>query len=243
MISHIANRIKVIEGSINDRQALARAVHNSSVLFHAAARTSVPASWSDPADTWHVNVAGSAAIYEAAREYGATVVFSSSASVYGNHEGICTEILPTKPTSPYGLSKKIGEELAALYASGFGLTAISLRYFNVYGPRPYRPGVGVVNELWDAARHGRTITVRGDGLQTRDFVFVDDIAGANLCAGARAPRGVHSIYNVGTGHARSLKEVLALFEHSTQSIRYLPAVPGDIRHSRADCSRLAALIG
>jgi UDP-glucose 4-epimerase len=243
MITGISGDITVVEGSITDRSALARAVHKSSIIFHTAARTSVAASWSDPRDTWHVNVTGTTAVYEAAREYGALVVFSSSAAVYGNHEGLCTETLPTLPTSPYGLSKKIGEELAALYANGFGLTTISLRYFNVYGPRPYRPGVGVVNELWDATKHGRSITVRGDGMQTRDFIFVDDIATANLCAGARAPRGSHSLYNVGTGTARSLKEVLALFDHSASPIRYLPELPGDIRHSRADCTRLAGLIG
>lgn len=242
LLSTIHTNIRLIEGSICDRDALEYAMGSASIIFHAAARASVPGSWHDPADTWSVNVAGTYAIYEAARHAHSTVVFSSSAAVYGNHEGRCTESLPARPCSPYGLSKKLGEELGEAYAAWWGVTAVSLRYFNVYGPRPYRPGVGVVNELWNAVQTERPITLRGDGQQTRDFIFVDDVALANLIAGASAPRATHSVYNVGTGTSRSLTQVLTHLTEKPVTVQYCPAAPGDIRYSEADCSRLMALI-
>jgi UDP-glucose 4-epimerase len=171
------------------------------------------------------------------------VVLASSAAVYGRNQNVpLAEGESLDPLSPYALHKRICEDYARLYSDLYDLQTVALRYFNVYGPRqdPTSPYSGVIARFADAARHGCPVVLTGDGSQTRDFVFVDDVARANVSAVGRELGG-HQVINVATGRETSLLELRRTIEEvmgCPLPYSFAPPRPGDIYRSCADVSCL-----
>lgn len=240
-------RLTVLEGDIRDRAAVARAIAGATHVLHLAAQVSVRASVEDPSDSCAQNVLGFVNVLDAARRAGARrVVYASSAAVYGTPRELpLTEASPTAPISPYGLEKLVDEQYAALFASLHGLSTLGLRYFNVYGPRqdPRSQYAGVISRFADAIAAGSPLTIFGDGGQTRDFVFVADVARVNVAALGSDATG---IANVGTGRSVTLLELVAALERAAGRAakrRFAAAVPGDIRHSAMRPERIEEIAG
>ena len=229
-----------VEGDVRDEAAVERATDGVDCVFHLAARTSVPASVESPAETTAVNCTGTATVFAAARERDARVVLASSAAVYGSDVPVPTpEDAALSPESPYALSKRYGEQLAATA----GVDATAVRFFNVFGPRQDADGpyAAVIPAFVERMRAGQRPVVYGDGEQTRDFVFVTDVVDATVLAAERAGPG--SVYNVGsggrvsiTGLVEALNDVLG----TDLDPVYDDPRPGDIRYSGADISRARA---
>lgn len=249
-LDHAADRVELIEASLLDRQACAAGCAGVEVVFHQAALGSVPRSLEDPAATMAANVTGTANVMTAARDARvARVVYASSSSVYGDATALPkVEGAEGRAVSPYALSKQMCESLAACFQSSFGLPAIGLRYFNIYGPRqrPDGPYAAVVPRFIAAARAGEPALVHGDGEQSRDFTFVNDAVRANLLA-ARAPEtSCGRAYNVGAGArttVRALAEAIRSALPSAPPPRFGPPRAGDVAHSLADLTAVRSAIG
>ncbi|MET0147344.1 MAG: NAD-dependent epimerase/dehydratase family protein [Ilumatobacteraceae bacterium] len=229
------------EASITDAGALGVAAAGCSTVFHLAARGSVARSIAEPLATDHTNVAGTLGVLCAARDAGARrVVLSSSSSVYGGAKvRPTTEEQPLAPRSPYAVTKLAGEHYARVFAELHGMETVSLRYFNVFGPRQRADSqyAAVVPRFLDALRHGRPVEIHGDGHQSRDFTFVADAARANLrAAAAPAESCAGRSYNVARGEVHSVLDLLdalaALLAVEPQAHHLAPRA-GDIRHSQA----------
>jgi UDP-glucose 4-epimerase len=235
---------ELLEGSITDVDLVGRAANGVDVVFHQAANRAVLRSVEDPLGTDHVNVHGTLVVLESARRAGVErVVAASSSSVYGGAEQRPTpETAPLVPRSPYAVSKLAGEQYCRVYSELHGLPTVNLRYFNVYGPRqrPDSAYAAVIPLFIRALASGEAPTVHGDGLQSRDFTFVDDVVRANLLAAtAPATRCNGMSLNVAGGSEHSLLELLdalqALIGTSVAPAHTEPR-PGDVRHTRADVS-------
>ncbi|CAG1010775.1 UDP-glucose 4-epimerase [Phycisphaerales bacterium] len=241
---------ELITGSILDESALRHAVIGASVVFHQAAMVSVPQSVEHPERCLAINVQGTQRVLIAARDAGVPrVLFAASAAAYGNSPS-----LPSRENhlpdcwSPYAASKIAGEHLLQTFARCYGLSALSLRYFNIFGPRqdPRSAYAAVISAFCDALIAGRRVRVLGDGGQTRDFTFIDNVVHANLL-GACSPRAfAGEVINVGTGVRVSLLDVL---RHMGAALgvdtnpEFAPPRAGDIRDSVADISRARELLG
>ncbi|MGC9072350.1 MAG: NAD-dependent epimerase/dehydratase family protein, partial [Acidilobus sp.] len=214
-------------------------------VAHLAALVSVPEARENPVRAFQVNVLGTVNVLEVARRLDAYVVVASSAAVYGDPPRLpVTEDLPARPLSAYGASKLAAEAAALAYSSEQGLGATALRLFNVYGPR-MRPGpyAGVIFRFLSSAIRGEPPAVYGDGMNTRDYVYVTDVADAFLAAIERKARGV---FNIGTGAEVSVLQLLDLVSAVTGqrlSPTYAPPRPGDIRRSVADITRAREGLG
>jgi UDP-glucose 4-epimerase len=239
--------VELIEGDVRDPGAVGSVMRGVTKVLHLAAHVSVVKSVEDPLSSGAVNVGGFLVVLDAARRAGVgRFVYASSAAVYGAPEHVpVDESAAVTPQSPYGLEKSIDDQYAALFEQLYDLKSLGLRYFNVYGPRqdPASPYAGVISRFLDCIRTGRPLPILGDGEQTRDFVFVEDIARLNVLALDTTSRGV---CNVGTGRSVSLLELVRLLEELVE--RPLPtrceaARPGDIRHSTASTARLQQLFG
>jgi UDP-glucose 4-epimerase len=213
-------------------------------VIHQAAQPSVPRSIEEPLLDTRTNVLGTVNLLECCRRFGARrLVFASSAAVYGEPERIpLPETASTRPLSPYGLAKLTGERYIQLYHQLYGLDTVILRYANVYGPRQDAHGeAGVVSIFVNRILAGEQPVIHGDGQQTRDFVYVKDIARANVMAvEPDAPLGT---YNVGSGVATSVTELFDLVAAGGTQPRHGPARPGDIRHSVLDSSAIQQALG
>ncbi len=212
-LAAVRDRIEVIEGDIRNPRTVLEATAGIDVVAHLAAVVSVQASLEDPRTTMEVNGIGTLNVLEAARAAGVRrVLFASSAAVYGDHSSLpLDEGLPARPLSPYAASKVTGEALCRAYAASFCLPTLSLRFFNVYGPRqdPKSPYSGVISIFLDRMRRGLPPIVYGDGLQTRDFVYVADVVDALVRAGEG--EGLEeSVLNVARGEETSILDVVAL---------------------------------
>jgi UDP-glucose 4-epimerase len=235
-------------GSILDAGRLGILAEGCNAVFHLAAIASVPASVEDPAGTARVNAEGALNAFLAALETGAKVVFSSSASVYGDPEvvPVSEDSLP-QPLSPYAAQKLAGEaQLQALCASR-GLRGVSLRYFNVYGPRqdPSSHYAAAVPRFLRAAQQGSPLTIYGDGKQTRDFVFAEDVARANLLAW-ESDAADGRPFNVASGASVTVNELAQAVLRalgSSSEVRNEPARPGEVRFSAANVGRARTEIG
>ncbi|MBI5891028.1 MAG: NAD-dependent epimerase/dehydratase family protein [Nitrosomonadales bacterium] len=230
-------RLNVIEGDIRDVSAVDAALVGVSHVLHLAAQVSVPASVTDPLGSSRHNLSGFLNVLDGARRAKVgRVVYASSAAVYGIPEVLpLTEESPVMPLSPYGLEKYINDQYAALYRQLYQLSSLGLRYFNVYGPRqdPASPYAGVISRFASAMTKSETLRVFGDGGQTRDFIFVKDVALLNLHALKGSAGGV---CNIATGHSVTLLQLidtLAKCANCTPDIRHEPPATGDIRHSSA----------
>ncbi|MBT8486559.1 MAG: NAD-dependent epimerase/dehydratase family protein [Phycisphaerae bacterium] len=245
-----ASGVRFHEGSILDEDALANAIAGCRLVFHQAAMVSVPQSVAEPARCMRVNAVGTQMILEAARAAGVErVMFASSAAVYGDEPS-----LPSRETdtvdcrSPYAASKAAGEALLSAYAHGYGLSTVSLRYFNVFGPRqdPDSPYAAAVAAFHAALAGGRTPTIFGDGRQTRDFVAIANIVHANLLAASCPGPLTGEAINVGTGRAITLLDLVAALGR-VLGVDSAPAFgeprPGDVRHSTPDITRARELLG
>ncbi len=241
--------LELLVGDVRDSQALTLALDGVETVFHEAALRSVPRSVKDPYSYHDVNVTGTMRLLLAARDAGVRrLVFASSSSVYGDqpvlplHEG-----LRPQPISPYGASKLIGEHYCANFALHYGLETVSLRYFNVFGPRqdPASEYAAVVARFVQAARQGLPLEIHGDGQQSRDFTYVTNVVDANLAA-AEAPGVAGEVFNIACGErlsvvgiAKALEEVLG----RPLPQRHTPPRPGDVRDTEADITRARAQLG
>jgi len=248
-LAEVADRIEFIEGDIRDYAALERAFEEMSVVFHEAAIASVPKSIEDPQLCHEVNVDGTFNVLRAAveRKVG-RVLFAASAAAYGNAPELPKreDMLPD-PQSPYAVHKLAGEMYLRTFFDSYGLETVSLRYFNVFGPRqdPKSPYSGVLSIFADRLLAGQQPTIFGDGEQSRDFIFVDNIVQANLLA-ARAPGVAGRLYNCGSGGRVTLNQVWETMQKIAGvdlPAQYGPDRAGDVRDSQADISRVRRDLG
>ena len=242
--------VELIEASILDEPALHRAIDGCRLLFHEAAMVSVPQSIREPLKCAEINITGTERLLEAARDAGVRrVVFASSAAVYGDQPKLPShEDDPIVCCSPYAASKAAGEALMTAFGRCYGLSTVSLRYFNIFGPRqdPNSPYAAVIAAFAEALTGGRRPMIFGDGRQTRDFTFVDDVVEANLLAATCATPPTGEVINIGTGRRSSLLDVIAALSDALDvdlAPRFGADRPGDVRDSVADVTRAGQLIG
>ncbi len=227
-----------------DADGLTAALHGRDVVFHTAALARVPRSIEDPVGTHQANVTGTLVVLKAAVDAGVRrVVYSSSSSVYGDQPALpLTEDMAPNPLNPYACQKLMGEIYARNFHSVYGLETVCLRYFNVYGPRQvvegaYRLLIGI---FLDQRRRGETLTVDGDGEQTRDFTWVGDVVRANMLAARSAKVGAGEPVNVGSGQEVSVNTIAALIGGP---VRHGPPRGFDERFKRAGVDRARELLG
>lgn len=245
----IGGRVEIVRGDLRDEEAVRRAMDGVSVVFHQAADPSVPRSIDDPRTCYDINVLGTLNVLLAARDAGVRrVVFASSCAVYGDSPILPkSEQLAPEPASPYAASKLAGEELCTVFARVWGLETVSLRYFNVYGPRqdPKSAYAPVIPRFLQALLRGERPVIYGDGGQTRDFVYVGDVVQANLLA-AEAPGIAGRVFNIAAGRSVSLYQLLLLMADLLgvpPKAEHLPPRPGDVRHSAADIRAARQALG
>ena len=243
------DRLELFEGSLNDLSVVEQAVQGVDFVLHQAALPSVPRSVVDPLSAHEANATGTLRLLIAARDAGVKrIVFASSSAVYGNspelpkHEG-----MPTRPLSPYAVNKLAGEEYCKVFTGVYGLQTVALRYFNVFGPRqdPKSQYAAVIPAFISAALNRKRPTVHGDGLQTRDFTYVQNVVAANLLA-CDAPEAVGESINIACGERVSLLDLLAQIGRITGNEvvpEFEPARPGDVKHSLADIGKAERLLG
>jgi UDP-glucose 4-epimerase len=245
----VKTKIKLIQVSVTNLDALREACRGVDCVIHLAAQTSVPRSVKDPIETNRINVDGTLNVLVAARDAKVKrVVFASSCAVYGK-----TSVLPIPestalaPISPYGLSKQVGEAYGRVFQELYGLEFVALRYFNVFGPRqdPGSAYSGVLSLFSAALLAGTQPTVFGDGEQSRDFVYVQNVVEAILLA-AETKGAPGLAFNIGTGDRSTLNQTLALLEKITgrpARAKYAAPREGDIRDSQADISLARQALG
>jgi len=248
-LDEIRSEIEFSRADIRNYEAIAPIIVGADVVFHLAAIPSVPRSISDPVPSHEVNIDGTFQVLRAAAAGGVRrVVYAASSSAYGD-----TEVLPKsedmlpRPKSPYAAQKLMGEYYASVFASCFGLETVALRYFNVYGPRqdPSSPYSGVLSLFMKALIERRPPTIHGDGEQTRDFTYVEDVAALTRKA-AVAPGVCGNVYNAGNGNRYSLNQVwteLQKIEGAAIPPVYGPPREGDVRDSQADTTAAARDLG
>ena len=250
-LAPVRDRIEFVRGDLADPAVAEQAVDGVEVIFHLAARGSVPRSIADSWGSHDANVNATVRLLEAAR--GARVrrvVFSSSSSVYGDTPTLPkVESVELLPRSPYAAGKLAGEQYVLAYARGGLLEGVALRYFNVFGPRqsPEGPYAAVIPRLFAAAVRGTPMQIFGDGGQTRDFTYVDDVVAADLlAAGGDAAHVSGHVVNIGAGTRTSLLDLVRLVEEVTgRPIAVSHAAPreGDVRDSLAGLERAEAVLG
>jgi nucleoside-diphosphate-sugar epimerase len=248
-LAEVRNKISFIKGSINDIEAISRAMHEADYVIHLAARTSVPRSIKDPVETNRVNIEGTLNVLLAARDAKVKrVVLAASSSAYGETPTLPkVETMQSEPISPYGVTKYVCELYAQMFGRVYGLQNVSLRYFNVFGPRqdPSSPYSGVLAKFCTAYLDGTEPVVFGDGEQTRDFTYIDNVVQATLAA-CEAPGASGKVINVGTGARISLNQTLQLLREISGNpleAKYDPPRDGDIRDSQADIGLARQLLG
>lgn len=239
----IKGKVKIIRGDILNFPVLLKAMQGTDYVLHLAGFIFAAASVQDPLLTQKINIEGSANVFWAAHKCKAKrVVFSSSAAVYGNSKSIpYKESGETDCRSPYAVSKLAGEELAKMFYKTYGLEIVCLRYFNVYGPgqSPNSPYAAVIAKFADYIKNGNSFVIHGDGKQNRDFVFVKDIAKANILAAQKAKAG--EVYNVASGKNCSLLKLAALMAKvSGKKMKFVfeRNRTGDVKNSRADIKKI-----
>jgi UDP-glucose 4-epimerase len=245
----LEDRIEFVLGSITDAAMVRQAVADREVVFHLAALPSVARSLEDPLTTHEVCATGTLHVLDAARKTGARrFVYAASSSAYGGTPGsLRTEDDPTVPLSPYAAAKLTAEHYCQAYTTVYGLETVRLRFFNVFGPRQNAdsPYTGVIALFCKAMAEGRVPIIHGDGLQSRDFTYVDNSVQALLKA-ADAPAASGKVYNIANGGSTT---VLDLIRHLNDILgtnlqgTFAPSRPGDVRHSQADITRARRDLG
>ncbi|HLA77307.1 MAG TPA: SDR family oxidoreductase [Vicinamibacteria bacterium] len=236
----VREQVELLRGDCADLRAAAKAVKGVEVVFHQAAIPSVARSVLDPASSHRGNGTATVTMLVAARDAGVRrFIYAGSSSVYGDSPELPKrESMPAWPLSPYAVGKLMGEHYLRVFANLYGLDTLTLRYFNVFGPRQdaSSPYSGVISLFLTALLSGKTPVIYGDGEQSRDFTYVGNVIEANLQAlTAKKPRGV--VVNVATGQRITLNELLALLARATgrpAKARHAKTRAGDVRHSLAD---------
>ncbi|HEX7597432.1 MAG TPA: SDR family oxidoreductase [Polyangia bacterium] len=248
-LAEVAGALQVVEGDLLDPTTLDRLFAGAEVVFHEGAIPSVPRSLRAPVPSHDANATGTLQVLEAARRCGVRrVVYAASSSAYGEPPSLpVVESMAPAPLSPYAVSKLTGEYYCRVYARVFGVETVALRYFNVFGPRqdPNSQYAAVIPRFITAALENHPPTVYGDGEQSRDFCFIDNVIEANLRA-ADAAGASGKVFNIACANGTSLNRVLALLgEFLSRPVvaNYEPARAGDVRHSLADISQAKALLG
>jgi nucleoside-diphosphate-sugar epimerase len=243
-IEEIGGKIDFIEASLNDQDAVRRALEDVEIVFHEAAIPSVPRSVSDPMETHVACVDATLSLLMAAREKGVRrIIYAASSSAYGDQPTLPKkEDMRPEPLSPYAVAKLVGEYYCQTFTRVYGLETISLRYFNVFGPRqdPSSQYSGVISRFIGALMTGERPVIYGDGEHSRDFTFISNVVDANLRA-AETTRGIGEVINVANGERTTLNQVLDELKRLTGKedveANYLQPRAGDVLHSLADISR------
>jgi nucleoside-diphosphate-sugar epimerase len=248
-LDEVRDRVDFHHADIRQFEEIAPLMRGAEVVFHEAAIPSVPRSIDDPVPSHECNIDGTFNVLRAAREGGARrVVYAASSSAYGD-----TEVLPKvedmapRPKSPYALQKLVGEYYCNIFSAVYGLETVALRYFNVFGPRqdPSSPYSGVLSLFMRAVLERKAPTIFGDGEQSRDFTYVEDVAELNLKA-ARAKGVAGRMFNAGNGCRITLNEAWRLvqkIEGVEIAPKYGPPRAGDVRDSQADTTAAVAELG
>lgn len=241
-------KLRIIEGDIGNFDTVNDCMQAVDWVFHKAAVASVPKTVNDPVGSSAVNYQGTLHLLEAARQNQVKrLVFASSAALYGDEPTLPkVETMLPVTLSPYAVDKLASEYACGMYTKLYGLETVSLRYFNVYGPRqdPSSPYSGVISIFADKLNQGATPTIFGDGEQTRDFVFVSDVVEANMRA-VSMDKPVGQVINIATGHKITLNELLKTFcniKQVTFSADYQEPRQGDIKESYANVEKAASIL-
>jgi len=242
-LAEINDKINFVNGDIRDHKLLEKLVNDTTNVFHEAALASVQQSFNMKDEYFDVNVNGTENIFKLAKEYGFKVVYASSSSVYGNPKNIpIKESDNRKPINPYAQTKLDGEYLAKKY-SDMGVHIIGLRYFNVFGRRQSKEYAGVIKLFLQRIQQKKSPKINGDGLQTRDFVYIDDVVQANVLAMDSDIN--HKFFNVGSGLPISILDLANLvIEASELSLKPIhgPELLGDVRATQADIKLIRKLL-
>jgi UDP-glucose 4-epimerase len=248
-LASIVDDIELIEGDVADPQTARRAVAGVEIVFHQAAIPSVPRSIADPLAAHHSNTLGTLQILLAARDAGVRrVVFASSSSIYGDNPTLPKrEDMPPAPKSPYAATKLAGEAYCQSFSDAYGLETVSLRYFNVFGPRqdPLSEYAAVIPRFITALLAGQPPTIYGDGQQSRDFTYISNVVQANFLA-AEAPAASGQVFNIACGKRISLLELVAILNDICETDlapEHAAPRPGDVRHSLADITLAQDVLG
>jgi UDP-glucose 4-epimerase len=244
-------KLQVIKGDIRDYETVRRVVDHKTWVFHLAAMSRIQPSIKDPLESFSINIMGTANVLEASRQAGVKrVIYSASSSAYGrrNADAIIPlagliEELPHDCNSPYSFSKFTGEELMDFYHQMYGMSTVSLRYFNVYGPRHQETGsyATVVAIFRKQVRDGRPMTPVGDGTQRRDFTFVSDVVRANMMAAMNYD--ARGVFNIGTGKNYSINEVADLIGGKDYPREFLPPREGEYPITLANVEKAKRVLG
>jgi nucleoside-diphosphate-sugar epimerase len=245
----VRSAVEFVQGDIRDLDFLRRAVDGVDYVIHQAALPSVPRSVQSPIESHECNATGTLNVLVAARDAGVKrVVYASSSSVYGNSPTLPKrEDMPTSPMSPYAVNKLTGENYCRAFTLVYGLPTVSLRYFNVFGPRqdPTSQYAAVIPAFISHILEGERPTIYGDGTQSRDFTYVRNVVEANILA-CTAERAVGEAMNIALGDRVSLLELVdkinAILGTTIEPI-FEPERPGDVKHSMADVSKARDLLG
>jgi UDP-glucose 4-epimerase len=248
-IQNFSSKIEFLEGDLRHKADLERAVSGVEVIFHQAALRSVPRSIDDPSATNEVNIDGTLALLLTARQAGVKrVVYASSSSAYGDQKKFPQlESMRCSPLSPYAVSKLTGELYSIVFSRTFGLETVSLRYFNVFGPRqqPESQYAAVIPKFMQCAKTRKPLEVHSDGKQSRDFTYIDNVVRANLLAAER-PNVGGEFFNIANGKNYSLLDIVAVLEklagHKLER-QHGPARAGDVRKTWADIRKAKRLLG
>jgi UDP-glucose 4-epimerase len=238
--------VHIVAGDIRDTAKIAEALAGADAVVHLAARTSVPDSIEDPLEDMAVNVVGTVELLDAARRQGVgRFVFASSNAVTSGHPPPAREDLLPRPVAPYGAAKAAVESYLAAYHDAFGMETVSLRFANAYGPRS-RHKTSVVSAFIEAYLDGRPLVIYGDGLQTRDFVHVDDLAALVVrCLDAPPAQVAGEIFQAGTGREASLNvlaELIFRLGGAPAPIEHRPARAGDVARNYSDVSKAGRVL-
>jgi len=249
-LEEIRGSFEFIESDIADREYAAKAVSGVDVIFHEAALPSVPRSVANPAETHEACVNGTFNLLVAARDTGVRrFIYAASSSAYGDQPTLPkVETMKPEPLSPYAAAKLVGEYYCQVFSKVYGLETISLRYFNVFGPRqnPSSQYSGVISRFIDAFMKDASPVIYGDGEQSRDFTYIANVVDANIKA-MEATQGIGEVMNVANGERVSLLELLDVMKRVTGrtdvAADFQPERKGDVKHSQADNSRAKEWLG
>jgi len=238
-LAHLQGRFRFVKGSITDLALLRELMPGIEVVFHQAALGSVPRSVEDPMTTHEVNITGTFYVLLAAKEASVKrVIYAASSSAYGDTPTLPkVETMLPQPLSPYAASKLVGEYYCQVFTRVYGLPTVSLRYFNVFGPcqNPHSQYAAVIPKFVTAALKGEPLTVYGDGEQSRDFTYIENVVQANLLA-MQSELAVGKVYNVACGGRYTLNELIRHLQGilgKQLEVQYLPPRAGDVKHSMA----------
>ena len=249
-LEEIKGDFDFIEGNLNDSEKLQKAVEGVEIIFHQAALPSVPRSVEDPSATHEACVNATFNLLNAAKENNVKrVVYAASSSAYGDQPTLPkVETMIPKPLSPYAGAKLMGEYYCQIFSRVYGLEAVCLRYFNVFGPRqnPSSMYSGVISRFIDALMKDETPVIYGDGEQSRDFTYIANVVDANIKA-AQTSQGISEVINAANGDRISLNELLEVLKKITDkpdvSAEYKDERAGDVKHSQADNTRAVEWLG